>query len=46
MYAIRSYYAEIHDDFCTIRREFIMGRYMEREAGNYRLAPRGLAVVS
>jgi hypothetical protein len=37
--------AEIHGDFCTIRREFIMGRYMEREAGNYRFAPRGLAVV-
>lgn len=34
-----------HSDFCTIRREFIMGRYMTRERGRYRLAPRGLAVV-
>lgn len=36
----------VHDDFCTIRREWIMGKYMEREAGVYRLAPRGRAVVS
>jgi len=34
-----------HSDFCTIRREFIMGRYMSREGGRYRLAQRGLAVV-
>ena len=35
----------IHADFCTIRREFIMGRYMTRDAGVYRLAERGAAVV-
>lgn len=42
---LSDYIAAIHDDFCTIRREFIMGRYMEREAGKYRLAPRGRAIV-
>jgi biotin operon repressor len=35
----------VHPDFCTIRREWIMGSYMEREAGVYRLAPRGRAVL-
>ncbi len=35
----------IHSDFCTIRREFIMGRYMEREAGVYRLTEKGRAVL-
>jgi hypothetical protein len=34
-----------HPDFCTIRRELIMGRYMRRDAGVYRLAERGQAVV-
>jgi len=34
-----------HPDFCTIRREWIMGRYMERKDGVYRLAARGRAVV-
>jgi len=34
-----------HPDFCTIRRELIMGKYMEREGGVYRLASRGKAVV-
>jgi biotin operon repressor len=34
-----------HDDFCTIRREFIMGRYMERDRQRYRLAARGHSVV-
>ncbi len=32
---------KIHPDFCTIRREFIMGRYMERENGIYRWTERG-----
>ena len=32
-------------DFCTIRRELIMGRYMERDQQRYRLAARGRAVV-
>jgi len=35
----------VHSDYCTIRREWIMGGYMEREGGVYRLAPRGRAVV-
>ena len=35
----------IHDDFCTIRRELIMGKYMTRENGRYRLAERGRAVL-
>ena len=34
----------IHPDFCTIRREFIMGRYMEREEGVYRWTERGRSV--
>lgn len=34
-----------HPDFCTIRREWIMGGYMERESGVYRLAARGRAIV-
>jgi hypothetical protein len=34
-----------HPDFCTIRRELIMGRYMKREAGVYRFAERGQAVL-
>jgi hypothetical protein len=37
---------EIHPDFCTIRRELIMGRYMERDRGNYRLALRGRAALA
>jgi hypothetical protein len=35
----------VHPDFCTIRREWIMGGYMEREAGVYRLAARGREAV-
>lgn len=35
----------VFEDYCTIRREWIMGRYMERDAGVYRLAPRGREVV-
>ena len=35
----------IHPDFCTIRREFIMGRYMVREAGRYQLTERGRGVI-
>jgi hypothetical protein len=34
-----------HPDFCTIRRELIMGGYMKREAGVYRFAERGQAVI-
>jgi len=35
----------IHPDFCTIRRELIMGSYMERQAGRYRLTARGRAAL-
>jgi biotin operon repressor len=35
----------VHPDFCTIRREWIMGGYMERAAGVYRLADRGRDVI-
>jgi biotin operon repressor len=35
----------VFDDFCTIRREWVMGGWMDREAGVYRLAQRGRAVV-
>ena len=31
----------VHPDFCTIRREWIMGGYMERKDGIYKLAQRG-----
>lgn len=34
-----------HPDFCTIRRELIIGGYMKRDAGVYRLAERGQGVV-
>ncbi len=36
----------IHGDFCTIRREFIMGKYMERDRGKYRLTTRGRAALA
>jgi len=35
----------IHPDFCTIRRELIMGKYMERAAGRYRWTDRGRAAL-
>jgi len=35
----------IFEDFCTVRREWIMGAYMTREAHTYRLAERGRAAV-
>jgi DNA-binding transcriptional ArsR family regulator len=35
---------KIHPDFCTIRREFIMCRYMERDAGTYRWTDKGRRV--
>lgn len=43
---LSKYIERHHSDFCTIRREFIMGRYMTRESGRYRLAPRGQAIVA
>lgn len=35
----------VHPDYCTIRREWITGGYMEREAGVYKLAARGRTVL-
>ena len=35
----------VFDDYCTVRREWIMGRYMTREGGVYKLAERGRAVI-
>jgi hypothetical protein len=35
----------VFDDYCTVRREWIMGRYMTREGGVYRLADRGRAAL-
>ncbi|HET7500015.1 MAG TPA: metalloregulator ArsR/SmtB family transcription factor [Kofleriaceae bacterium] len=35
----------VYPDFCTIRREWIMGRYMERTDGVYKLAPRGKEAI-
>jgi biotin operon repressor len=34
-----------HEDYCEIRREWIMGGYMERKDGIYALAPRGRAAI-
>ena len=34
-----------HPDFCTIRRELLMGRYMVRTRGVFRLTARGRAVM-
>jgi len=35
----------IHSDFCTIRREFVMGGYMTRKDGVYTLTDRGRAAI-
>ena len=35
----------VHPDYCTIRREWIMGRYMERKDGIYKLAERGRTAI-
>jgi biotin operon repressor len=35
----------VFDDYCTVRREWIMGKYMSREGQVYRLAERGREVV-
>ncbi len=34
-----------HDDVCTLRREFIMNRYMTREGGYYTLTEKGRRAV-
>lgn len=35
----------IHPDFCSIRRELVMGGWMQRSAGIYQLAERGRAAL-
>jgi hypothetical protein len=40
------YIETIFQDFCTVRREWIMGGYMAREAGIYRLTDRGREVIA
>jgi hypothetical protein len=40
------YIETIFEDYCTVRREWIMGRYMVRENGTYRLTDLGREVVS
>jgi biotin operon repressor len=35
----------VFQDFCTVRREWIMGGYMERKDGVYKLAERGRAAI-
>lgn len=42
---LNAFISVMHADFCTVRREWIMGRYMTREDQVYRLAERGRAVV-
>jgi hypothetical protein len=39
------YIEAIFEDFCTVRREWIMGGYMQRERGIYRLTDRGREVI-
>ena len=40
------YIEVIFDDYCTIRREFVMSGYMVRDRGRYRLTDRGRAVLA
>jgi hypothetical protein len=39
------YIETMFDDYCTIRREFVMGGYMSREAGRYRLTDLGRSII-
>ncbi|ANC76134.1 transcriptional regulator [Fictibacillus phosphorivorans] len=32
---INEFIKTYHEDFCTVRREFIVNGYMDRDAGNY-----------
>jgi DNA-binding HxlR family transcriptional regulator len=40
------YIETIFEDYCTVRREWIMGRYMVRENGTYRLTDLGREVIA
>jgi len=43
---LRRFIETIHPDFCTIRRKFIIGGYMERSKSRYRLTDTGRAVLA
>lgn len=40
------YIETIFEDFCTVRREWIMSGYMARESGVYRLTDRGREIIA
>ena len=42
---INTFIKQYHDDFCTIRREFIVHRFMDREDSMYRINGRSLDEV-
>jgi biotin operon repressor len=42
---LNSYIEVMHPDFCTLRRELIMEKLMERKGGVYRLTERGRAAA-
>jgi DNA-binding transcriptional ArsR family regulator len=43
---LNAFISVMFEDFCTVRREWIMGRYMTRENQVYRLADRGKEVIA
>ena len=43
---LNAFISVMFEDFCTVRREWIMGQYMTRENQVYRLAERGKAAVA
>jgi hypothetical protein len=40
------YIETMFEDYCTVRREFIMGGYMARDSGSYRLTDLGRSVIA
>ncbi|WIG96277.1 DUF2087 domain-containing protein [Myxococcus sp. SDU36] len=44
--ALNQMIGAMFDDFCSVRREWVMAGYMTRDGGVYRLAARGRAVLS
>jgi biotin operon repressor len=43
---LNAFISVMFEDFCTVRREWIMGRYMTREHQVYRLAERGKTALN
>jgi DNA-binding transcriptional ArsR family regulator len=43
---LNAFISVMFEDFCTVRREWIMGQYMTRENQVYRLADRGKAALA